>query len=64
MTMIVKIFKTYVSLGNLGLSQREVGFPFGIRILSCPGEQLKHFFPMKQSCPLGKKSLNYPKEQF
>jgi hypothetical protein len=33
MTMIVKKFKTYVSLENLGLSQREIGFLFGIRIL-------------------------------
>ncbi len=45
MTMIAKGFKTYVSLGNLDLSQKEVGFPFEIKILNCPGEQLKPFFP-------------------
>jgi hypothetical protein len=64
--MIVKKIKTYISLGKLGLSQRKVGFPFGIRILRCPREQLKPFFPKESIMSHREKEFkfsNYLREQ-
>ncbi len=58
--MIANRFKTYVSLGNLGLFQKEVDFPFEIRILSCHGEQLKPFFPYETIMSLEEKEFKLP----
>jgi hypothetical protein len=70
MIMIVKIFGTYVSSGNLGLSSRKVccssgKLPFsqgtimspGRKSLSCLGEQFKPFFPPKNNHVLGEKEF-------
>jgi hypothetical protein len=66
MNVITKIFRTYVSLKNLGVSLGKIHyslrsnlnlfFPWGIimslgRSLNCPKEQLKHFFLKNNHVP-------------
>ncbi len=56
MSMIVKSFRTYVPLGNLGLSSREVCFPLGNLGLSS-GEVC---FPLGNNHVLGEKDFKLP----
>jgi hypothetical protein len=69
MIMIAKRFKTYVSLGNLGLSLGEVHYsPRNIHVprekdLNFLKEQFKPFFPWGTIMSQGKKNLSCPMEQ-
>jgi hypothetical protein len=71
--MIIKRFERFVSMGNLGLSSKEVHcssrkltFPWGIimslwrRSLSCLGEQLKLFFLGRTIMSFEEKELKLP----